>query len=309
LHIVNDLHLDIYADHGYISYDGIDTLQYGKNGTMFECTTCLTDQHGRPLPETVGYFHGMSYEQVECATNALLHALEADTYYTQGSYEDGIPGMTDWLFLWRDDDVLEDEKSHPVLEKFHEYSELIAGYYSNPNKSLVPLETLHRKTELYAAHLMARLPILTVMAAEEQLPRVTRDAEGENGKGTDPRITITLSVEWPFVISVLAGINLFQWVAVVAVIWYCRRKNVYMRDEDSYLSVARIRRSSMNQIDGGSGLTGEQLAKVMEKQGIGMRYGARRVDLGRARELYELDMLDEVGYPLGEQFPHNVKYI
>jgi len=65
----------------------------------------------------------------------------------------------------------------------------------------------------------------------------------------------------------------------------------------------------MNQVDGGSGLTGEELAKVMEKQGIGMRYGARRVDMGRARELYELDMLDEVGYPLGEQFPHNVKYI
>ncbi|KAK5663330.1 hypothetical protein OQA88_3758 [Cercophora sp. LCS_1] len=77
--------------------------------------------------------------------------------------------------------------------------------------------------ELQVAHLAARLPLLAIIGAEKQLPRV----QLESGASEKPLIRTTLQVKWERAIAVLGAILVGQLLAVVVVFCWCR--NVFVR--------------------------------------------------------------------------------
>jgi hypothetical protein len=143
--------------------------------------------------------------------------------------------------------------------------------------------------ELYTAHLVARLPILAIMGAERQLPRVPRD----KGAVERPFVVTSLEVKWTRAAGVLAGILAGQLLAV-AVIFYTSR-GVPVRDHDSFLSVARLLRTAVNTVEGGSTVSGKDLAESIGETVGEVRYGTRRVcDAETERERHEVDLWNDV---------------
>jgi hypothetical protein len=149
--------------------------------------------------------------------------------------------------------------------------------------------TVPAEYELHTAHLAARLPILAIMGAERQLPRVPR----EKGATEQPFIVTSLEVKWARAAGVLAAILAGQLLAV-AVVFYASR-GVLLRDHDSFLSVARLMRTAVNTIEGGSAAGGKDLAESIRETAGGIRYGTRRVcDAETKRERHEVDLWNDV---------------
>jgi len=145
------------------------------------------------------------------------------------------------------------------------------------------------RDELYAANIAARLPILAIMGAEEQLPRVTR----EEGASEKPFITTCLEVKWERAIGVLAGILVGQLIAI-GVVFYAS-KGVAVRHHDSFFSVARLLRTAMGTVKGRSADTGEQVADSIQETAGGIRYGMRTVcDDVSGRQWREVDLWNDV---------------
>jgi hypothetical protein len=131
------------------------------------------------------------------------------------------------------------------------------------------------------------------MGAERQLPRVPR----ERGAAELPFVVTSLEVKWT---RAAAG----QLLAV-AVVFYAAR-GVPVRDHDSFLSLARLLRTAVNTVEGGSAAGGEELAEsIRETAGGGIRYGTRRVgDAETERERREVDLWNDVDgvFVLGEKY-------
>jgi len=143
--------------------------------------------------------------------------------------------------------------------------------------------------ELYAAHLAARASILSVIGADRDLPKVTQ----ELGVSERPFVNTELGVKWHRAIGVLVGILVGQLVAIVVVLFACRR--VFVRDHDSYLSVARLLKTAMGKVEGRTMDTGRELADYLGAGGQTMTYGTRQC----GDEGYEVDLWDNVD----DQFP------
>jgi hypothetical protein len=148
--------------------------------------------------------------------------------------------------------------------------------------------------ELHVAHLTARLPILTVIGAEMQLPRVTQP----KGQSERHLVRIVLDVKWERVAAILVAIALGQALAIAATVFVCRR--VILHGHDSFFPIARLLNAAVNRAPGRSVDTGVELAARMEAvddgrvdedvRGMGMRYGTRRWDEG----VYEVDFGGDV---------------
>lgn len=172
--------------------------------------------------------------------------------------------------------------------------QLIDAIYHHPeNSSLgIPLES-----ELHAAHIAARLPILTVIGAEERLPKVLLD------KNTSEKLFINtvLDVRWRRVFGVFAVILAWQWIAIALSVFWCRK--IIVPDPISCLSVARLLRTAMVAAGGRSLVLGKELAGYMEDKDIRrMRYGTRK---SKEHNAYEVDLWHDVK----NFFPDGKKYL
>jgi hypothetical protein len=223
------------------------------NPSYFECTTCLSQQSNNPGLE----LPGLSVENSSYAAGLLVRLGAVERLY--------------------ESDVSVGIRIYPNIQQtaihfVYGLKDTITGV--RPHRSVAP------NAELYAAHISARLPVLTVMGAETVLPKVLRDA----GDREQSYINITLEVRWPRAIAVLVAIVAGQLVAIAVVSFWCRK--VFIRDHDSYLSVARLLRTAVYQIEGRSMHTGEELATYLEKTGLSLRYGVRQTEDGYEGDLW-----------------------
>ncbi|RYP28805.1 hypothetical protein DL767_007023 [Monosporascus sp. MG133] len=128
--------------------------------------------------------------------------------------------------------------------------------------------TVTVESELQAAHLAARLPILSVIGADRQLPKVTK----EQGASERPFVSTAVQVRWDRAFGVLGGILIGH-----------------------YLSVARLLRTAVHGADLRSVDFGVELAA---KIGTKIKYGTKQNQEG----YYEVDLWEDVEnvFPKGD---------
>jgi hypothetical protein len=251
-----------------------------RNVTLFECTTCLKDRDGEPGlgPDPLFNFPAAN---LSYASGILL---SFGTFERRYQYSAGSLSVREYSSRENTLHFINDLNA----AKYKDFGD---DWYRAP----VPAEY-----ELHTAHLAARLPILAIVGAERQLPRVPR----ERGAAELPFIVTSLEVKWTRAAAVLAAILARQLLAV-AVVFYAAR-GVPVRDHDSFLSVARLLRTAVNTVEGGSAAGGEELAEsIRETAGGGIRYGTRRVgDAETERERREVDLWNDVDgvFVLGEKY-------
>jgi hypothetical protein len=133
------------------------------------------------------------------------------------------------------------------------------SYYQHTNTDFT------RQSRVFAASLVARMPLLAIAAADDQLPNVSRDGSTEQHY-----IVTTLEVKWREFAITIAAILCGQTLAITVVLQYCR--NVHIRD-DSNLSTARLLNTLITKVDGGSLVTGKEMAACLDSLGLGFKYG------------------------------------
>ncbi|XP_014561713.1 hypothetical protein COCVIDRAFT_85780 [Bipolaris victoriae FI3] len=139
------------------------------------------------------------------------------------------------------------------------------------------------------AHLAARLPILAILGADMQLPKVTKIPGASERLFIDVRLKVKLKEPIMVLFCIFGG----QILAIGVVLFYCRK--VFIRDHTSSLSIARLLKTTMEDVEGMSTCTGEELAEHLDSKGVMMRYGTRR----KGDKTLEVDLWDDVE----EDFP------
>lgn len=166
-------------------------------------------------------------------------------------------------------------------EHFANYiNEVVKGGY----EELYPELGIPTHAKLHAAHLAARLPLLAVMGADIQLPRMTRIPGASERRFVNVRLNVDLKKPIEVLVGILAG----QMLAIAVVVFYCRK--VFIRDYASHLSVARLLKTTMEGVQGMSTHTGEEITEYLDSKGVMMRYGTRRKDDGAL----EVDLCNDV---------------
>jgi len=250
------------------------------SGVLWECRLCLTDSGNNP---GVGHFVGVPDTHIPFNTrNLLLFPASMLNSTTVSPNSDlvfnylpfarmGILGPN--MGLWTVADWL-----------WYRY------YYDNNNTDF------ERQSRAFAASLVARMPVLAIAAADDQLPNVSRDGSDENHY-----VVTTLEVKWREFAITIAAIICGQTLAITVVLQYCR--NVHVRD-DSYLSSARLLNTLIMKVDGGSLVTGKELAACLDSLGQGIKYGTSATG-----DTLVLDCEDEVesSFLLGQLWEESPK--
>ncbi|RYP62123.1 hypothetical protein DL770_009637 [Monosporascus sp. CRB-9-2] len=218
-------------------------------------------------------FHGYPAEKYSLAAYELLNYVTITTF-------SGFRGELD---LWyRSYDTLHSSSQFLDDQRFVERLSFFGQpWHYNPEEAG---RDRGLESELQAAHLTARAPLLAVITADTMLPRVTR----EKGASERAFVNIALEVKWGRVLGILGGLVFGQALATAAAIFWCR--NIIYRDHDSYLSVARLMKQAMEHTKGRSVDTGPELAACMKKEGVWMRYGPRRIK----DDEYEVTLWEDV---------------
>ncbi|EMD96751.1 hypothetical protein COCC4DRAFT_62250 [Bipolaris maydis ATCC 48331] len=144
----------------------------------------------------------------------------------------------------------------------------------------------------FANGLSARLPLLAILGAEALLPKVTQAPGTPEQLFIDVRLKVKLKESITVLVCIFGG----QILAISVVLFYCR--NVFIRDYTSSLSVARLLKTTMEDVEGMSTSTGEELAEYLESKGVMMRYGTRR----KGDETFEVGLWNDVE----DEFPDAV---
>ncbi|RYP62383.1 hypothetical protein DL771_009755 [Monosporascus sp. 5C6A] len=223
--------------------------EFGKtvDATLYECKSCLVDQSGNPGldPNT---FHGFPAANIQHAIDVLLTAGVSD------AWAQAAVGFSD--VLWHRTSAYECQKDDKDF-----MSDIEALSFKNHGKdfykSAVPLGY-----ELRAAHVVGRGPILAVAGAEKLLPKVLK----EEGASERPYITTSLEVKWARSLGVLGAIFIGQLLAIGVVFSYTAKK-VILRDHDSYLAMARLLRTAVDNCPakGRSTDSGEEIARQLQQ--------------------------------------------
>lgn len=248
---------------------------------MFECTTCLSDTNNKPGLGT-DIFFGQDPENADTIATLLLNF---------GAYErvaQAPPRFGAFAYRFYSSQNM---NSHFLNDR---ESNLDNGATKDAPRVRVP-----DHAELYAAHLTARVPLLPIIGADSQ--GQLQKATHEFGASERPFISVVLEVKWTRAAGVLVGIICGQIVAIAIVKRMCR--NIFLRDHDSFLSVARLLRTVTGEVKGRSTETGKELAAALDKELVRkrgdskLRYGTRN----RGGEYYEADMWLDVNneFPAG----------
>lgn len=260
----------------YTSYEE----KFKRNATIFECTTCLSDTGNKPGLGT-NLFFGQAPENASTITSRLLHYGAYERVYEDYS-DSGRSAFATRLYS------SQNLNSHFLNDR---NSALEDGQPDDAPED-APRVKAAEEVELYAAHLAARLPLLPVIGADSQLPKVTRDP----GASERPYVAVALEVKWRRTAGVLIGILFGQIIAIAVVKWMCQK--VFLRDHDSFLSVSRLLRTAMLDLKKGSSVkavstaNGEELAAALDERlgGTRLRYGTRN----RGGEFLEVDLWHDV---------------
>jgi hypothetical protein len=247
----------------------------GPNAEFLDCRTCLAHNQGEP-GLGFGTLHNLPAENTSYVANMLLR---------QGA----------WGVVWGRFGEQFPAKSTLIMRRYP--NDNLENFLDSLQGTFFDIEIgggtsgVDYKLGLQAAHVTAWLPLLSIIGAEMQLPKVPK----EEGVGDRPFLTFELQIQWGRAVGVLIGIVGLELLAIVLVLCGCR--GVPLRDHDSYLAVGRLLRTVLNEVEGKSVSTGEDLAKWLhDKKGLKLRYGTRNVD-GE----YEVDLVKvgTDGFPNG----------
>jgi hypothetical protein len=122
------------------------------------------------------------------------------------------------------------------------------------------------------------MPLLAISVADGKLP-----TESIDGSTEKVHVTTTLEVKREYVFAITGALIGIQLFAISVVLYLCR--NTFIRD-GSFLSIARLFRTVMTKVEGGSLATGEGLARGL---GIKVKYGTKLIDGKRI-----VDLADDV---------------
>lgn len=257
-----DIHTETYT-----SYNGTNE---SRNVTFYECTTCLTDSTGSPGITTSSsgsaLFRNLPPSESLWAANALLHTGTFERIYAFYSR----PKLGFYMRQYSSQ-----QTTLHFLSNLSSFASDTRGQDGSQDwyAKAVPL-----KYEVEAAHLTAQLPIMAVMGAETQLPRVTK----EQGASEQPFTQTRLQVKWRYVWISLTCIQVILLSLVVAVCWICKKEATPLPDHDSYLSFAWLLKTAM--VEHGhevpSEADGERLAEGLGKFGS-MKYRLMKTKDGR----------------------------
>ncbi|KXX77187.1 hypothetical protein MMYC01_207684 [Madurella mycetomatis] len=256
--IVGTLYLYSVND---ISGDGQLPVCYG---IFYECLTCLRDQDGRAGPETILFDQYQPLDAFYGATQLLRF---------------GAVGQIRMYDIFELGDIAPSQRR--LID--------IRAYVSSPY-NIQFVDPLRLADVLRAAHVAARLPILTVIGAEMRLPRVAKVA----GATESSIIMVALEVKWDRVAGVLGAILVGQVIAIAATINHCRK--FILHDYDSFLPIARLLKTAMEHAQGRSVDPAVKIAAQI-KNGKGVaRTEERRIRYGTRNRngIYEVDLWDDV---------------
>ncbi|KAK1833234.1 hypothetical protein QBC39DRAFT_370122 [Podospora conica] len=213
------------------------------SGYLMDCSTCLTDQHGNPAFPP-GLLRGLAPSSATFAANTLLHL---------GTYQ-----------IWKKTPPAATNKTLSI--KRHPWQSKDVNIFGD-RTSRPESPRFVSQTELYTAHITARLPLLTLVGADISLPKVSKI----EGAAEHPFTSITLGVRWGRAIGVLAAILAGEVLAVGIVCYFCR--NVLVRDHGSYLSVAALLKPALEAVPKGDVRSVDGGLEIAERmRGVEMRY-------------------------------------
>jgi hypothetical protein len=245
---------------------------YNRNALYFECTACLTDQDGKP-GIGANLLPGLLSEDYSKLTYLLLRS----------------PSVR--LSIWNDNKTDFPWVSGRAYPEGDVSTNVMSGLkkYINMDMAFEPLYEVQPNSGLYAAHFIGRLPILAILAGEMKLGRVTRD----NGASERQFVNTSAEVRWKGAFCLLGAILGVLMLLIATVIIWCR--HVFVREDDSYLSAARLLKSAMENVKKGSVATGSDIAEHLGENGMRMRYGARK--RSRKIEMYVVDLSEDATLP------------
>jgi hypothetical protein len=269
---------DIYGQLGFES-------TRNRNATFFECETCLFHNEEKQPGLGPGILRNLPDANASDAASMLLRFGMYERVYEFPSIKDQRDNLGIRVYSAM-------EKTVHFLSGF--LSEDKRAKYRNTEdpRQLLP------GAELFAAHLAARLPILSLIGAERQLTKVAQAL----GDVETAYVKTELKVKWQKAHAVLGSISSGLVLTIVAVVWVCAGMKVPVRDHNSFLSLARLLRTAVHESQSGSIDTGREVADSMAaalgRKGRMMRYGTRALDNG---SVYEVDLWADVGlsFPLG----------
>ncbi|KAK4113397.1 hypothetical protein N656DRAFT_616015 [Canariomyces notabilis] len=267
--------------------------------TIYECLTCLTEKNHKPGFRS-NFFHGCPTENALYAAGIALRI--GGGFGVLGSIMDSMVSITT-EGTGRDDRIA--FRRYPIDADSHEFvDEVPEGYpdiaFESPPNDWFKYP-IHPNDELHVADSTARVPILAFLGAEERLARVTLEKDA-----FERTFSMTkLEVKWDRAISTLAALLAGQVLVIGVVFWACR--GVPIRDHDSYLSVARLLRTAMDSVEGGSSDSGRELAQRIQDEltrraqnedaevsKLEIRYGLRTRPNEDGGELAEVDIWSDV---------------
>jgi hypothetical protein len=257
---------DLYTEQGF--KDSKD-----RNATYYECTTCLsTPNHG---PRLGSALHALPTQNASYAAGLLLRYPVFERVYAFYSIDEA---SRDGLGI----------RQYSGMDKTMHFMNRLGRILPPDNGS--PRLTVPHETELYAAHLAARAPVLSLIGAERELPKDPL----EPGASERPLVRTALEVKWQRAITVLETIVGGQVLAVGVVVWACW--GLFVPDHESFLCLARLLKTAMANVEGRTTDDGKELAKYLARPHDGqavktmLRYGSRY----RKDGMLELDIWDDV---------------
>jgi hypothetical protein len=236
-----------------------------RNATFFECRSCLTDEHDTPGIKN-GVFETLSVQNTSMIAALLLRVGMLDTLGSETTDDSDVFFYREYNSVSFDQDVIGDLTSQTTL---------IASESGTFTDMAWPL------AELYAAHIAARLPILTVLGADQQLPKVTE----EPGASPAPFVRTVLEVNWAGALTILALVLAVEIIATACVFFWCR--HLFLPDPESYLGMARLLMSSLQGPETRSLDKGKEIAEQLGGRRI--RYRVVQID----DEVRAADLLDD----------------
>ncbi|KAK1837155.1 hypothetical protein QBC39DRAFT_325934 [Podospora conica] len=239
---------------------------YPCQGVLYECSTCVEgaaqpNSRGAP-PLFPGLPDGMS----------TYYSRQLARFATFANFRNPL---SQWVLTDRPGFAPKKESMYFRLFTFDDVNaptELIRGFYVSMD--LEPRKELYRyyvtkESEIMAAEIAARPPVMAVLGAQQTIPRVVK----HGGDSEIPFVDVALEVRWDGVFGILAGMLAGLALAVGATLFWCR--DVVLRDQSSFLSLAMLLRRPLEATGARTVDSGEQVARRME--GEGMRMSEQRL--------------------------------
>ncbi|KAH7558279.1 hypothetical protein J3E72DRAFT_370553 [Bipolaris maydis] len=272
-------HFELHGDSGcattylFVEVDVIFQFEGYRNAILFECHTCTSHNNSIPGLGLLESSYSTTYN-----VSSLLHRVGYD--------EDMWGGI-------EEDNSMYGFRVYSGMSSGGHFANGLSGVFVQGNQ--LPFNATDGITfqgKLHPAHLAARLPLLAILGAEALLPKVTQAPGTPEQLFIDVRLKVKLKESITVLVCIFGG----QILAISVVLFYCR--NVFIRDYTSSLSVARLLKTTMEDVEGMSTSTGEELAEYLESKGVMMRYGTRR----KGDETFEVGLWNDVE----DEFPDAV---